>query len=258
MAIEQELFTIGWYVAAEDLSAYQFHGVVKDATSGQMRLPDSAFEEIFGVLQNFPSLGQAAAVMVEGVTKWAANGALAIGTHVGAEYVGAADAGKARNVVADLHLSRGVVIESAGAEDDLASVLLHKHPGTKLFVSVPIGAATANTHTYVGAYANKTGHGMRLVGASVASRTKPSDADGTLVLAITKGPNDENLLGAASYDLEGLTAKAASALALTATAGDLVIADGEMIYVDITSDSAAIDTNISGGQLTLELAPVYA
>lgn len=111
------------FTAGEDLSGYQFHAVYQDAND-QVVLMDSASEHPIGVLQNAPESGQAAQVRVAGVTKWKANGALTIGVFCKAEYVGATDTGKAQATTTNGDYYLGRVVETAGAEDDLAGVLL--------------------------------------------------------------------------------------------------------------------------------------
>jgi len=111
------------FEAAEDLSDYQYHFVVLN-TSGKVRLPDSASEIPIGVLQNEPESGEAASVMLMGISKVAVNAALDEGDWVRPEYVGASDAGKAQEAGGNWAYACGFVVEAAGAEDDLASVML--------------------------------------------------------------------------------------------------------------------------------------
>jgi len=121
MATENSLFRLP-FVAAEDLSDYQYHFVV--LSSSGVRLPDSAAETPIGVLQNEPESGDGASVMVAGVTKLVANAALTVGTFVKPEYVGAADAGKAEDAGTLRTNACARVLEASGAEDDLCSALL--------------------------------------------------------------------------------------------------------------------------------------
>lgn len=122
MATEQSIWREP-FEAAEDLSSYQYHYVVLN-TSGKVRLPDSEDEVAIGILQNAPAIGKAANVMIIGKSKCVANAALTIGTFVKPEYVGAADAGKAQDAGTWWDTARAMVVESAGAEDDLCSVIL--------------------------------------------------------------------------------------------------------------------------------------
>ncbi len=122
MATEQAVLRES-FEAAEDLSDYQHHFVVLN-TSGKVRLPDSASEVALGVLQNAPESGQAAEVMIIGKSKVVANAALAVGAFVAPEYVAADDAGKASAATATYACVRGMIVEAAAAENDLASVFL--------------------------------------------------------------------------------------------------------------------------------------
>lgn len=110
--------------AAEDLSSFQYHFVVRDATSGKARLMDQEDEDVEGILQNDPESGQEATIRVAGISKLVANAALSIGRIVKPEYVGAADCGKGDDAGPLWEYARGIVVEAAGAEDDLCSVKL--------------------------------------------------------------------------------------------------------------------------------------
>jgi hypothetical protein len=114
------------FPADEDLSNDQFRIVVLDASSGQVRRPNAATDIPLGVLQNAPAAaGDPAEVMLFGpVTKMQVGaGAQAIGAIVSGEYVSATDAGKGIAAVSTMY-PVGVVVGAAGAEDDLASVML--------------------------------------------------------------------------------------------------------------------------------------
>ncbi len=116
------------FKAAEDLSNYQYH-FVKVNTSGRVRLPDSGGELPDGVLQNAPASGEEATVRILGISKIVASAALDEGTFIKAEYVGAADAGKAADASGTASLTMGRVIGASGAEDDLCSVILTPYVG---------------------------------------------------------------------------------------------------------------------------------
>lgn len=68
MAIEQPCFKIGFMKAAADLSAKQFYcvEVTADVT---VNVNNAAGEEVLGILQNAPKLGEVADVMGIGVSK---------------------------------------------------------------------------------------------------------------------------------------------------------------------------------------------
>ena len=122
MATENKILDLS-YPAAEDLTLDKYHFVVL-TSSGTVRRPDTASEVVLGILQNAPYTGEAAVVRVIGVSKFEANAVLAIGTFIGPEYVGAADAGKGKDNTASPAYARGIVIEGTSAEDDVGSVLL--------------------------------------------------------------------------------------------------------------------------------------
>lgn len=111
------------YEAAEDLSNDQYRFVVL-TSNNTVRRPDSETEVALGILQNAPAAGGAAVVRIAGVSKAEVNASLGVGTFVMPEYVSATDAGKAKTSAGALQYTRALVVESSGAEDDLASVLL--------------------------------------------------------------------------------------------------------------------------------------
>lgn len=121
MATELGIMDVS-YLAAEDLSSDQYTFVV--LTSSGVRRPDSEAETAIGVLQNDPASGQVAVVRVQGFSKLAAASALSIGTFVRPEYVSATDAGKGKTAGPASEYTRAMVVEAAGAENDVASVLL--------------------------------------------------------------------------------------------------------------------------------------
>ncbi|MBT8365120.1 MAG: DUF2190 family protein [Deltaproteobacteria bacterium] len=122
MAIENGVLDLA-FTAGEDLSSFQYH-FVHLADNNSVDLMDGATEFPIGVLQNAPESGETAVVRVMGVSKVVANDALAVGALVKAEYVGAADTGKADAADTDGDIARGVVVFAAGAENDVCSVLL--------------------------------------------------------------------------------------------------------------------------------------
>jgi len=122
MATEQAIWREA-FEAAEDLSDYQFHFVALNS-SGNARLLDAEDEVAIGILQNAPESGEAAVVMILGKSKLVANAALTVGTFVKPEYVGATDAGKGDDAGTWWDTARGMVVEAAGAENDICSVIL--------------------------------------------------------------------------------------------------------------------------------------
>lgn len=240
--------------AAEDLSNYQYHFVVKDATSGKFRLPDSAAEVPVGVLQNKPTSGLGAVVRVMGMTEVVANAALSIGDEVGFEFVSATDGGKATLATAGLKL--GKVHVASGAEDDLASVMLFPPKTTLKSVSVPFSLVANTTNTTAVLAAAGPAVIKRM---AVSLYQLPADADGTCLLEVKNydqsATAEDNLISTANLDMESggdFTAKEALELTLTSTGADLVLAAGDTVFVNAISDSAAIDTALEGGVITVD------
>lgn len=131
-------------------------------------------------------------------------------------------------------------------------------PRERKKVSVPLPALTANTTVYQGLLVIQ--EKVRVMAISIAAQTKPADADGTCTLAITNydisAAAGDNLLSAATVDLEALTNLTASDLTLTATVADLILDDGDYVYASLVNNSAAIDTNMAGGVVTIEYEPM--
>ena len=126
-------------------------------------------------------------------------------------------------------------------------------PETQI-VSVPIGY-TQNTTVYTGCIA--VTQTMQITAVTIASVTKPADADGTITLALTNRdvsvPAGDNLLVGATFDLESLTALTSEDLALTATAADLIIENTDFVYATVISNGATIETAPAGLVLTFHL-----
>jgi len=147
MSTEQQVLRISGE-AAEDLSLYQYHFVVKDSTSGKIRLMDTAIEIPDGILQNAPTAGQGAVIMKLGISKLVANDALAIGTFIKPEFVSVTDCGKGQDCEADRGKIRCRVQEASSAEDDLLSVeLLEQKSGG---IGIPIKKTLVTTDTTAG------------------------------------------------------------------------------------------------------------
>jgi len=124
MAIENPVLVMT-FEAAEDLSAYQYRFVTQYGFTGKtVGLMNAATDIPVGILQNAPTIGQMAEVMVIGVSKCVANDAIAVGLYVKAEYVSTSDNGKADAADTDYDNVVGLVVNASGAEDDLCSVLL--------------------------------------------------------------------------------------------------------------------------------------
>lgn len=124
MAIENPVL-VKSFIAAEDLSSYQYHAVTQYGMSNTtVGLMNAATDIAVGILQNAPTSGQVADVMMMGISKMKANAAIAVGVAVKAEYVSTSDNGKADAADTDKDNVVGTVVFASGAEDDLCSVLL--------------------------------------------------------------------------------------------------------------------------------------
>jgi hypothetical protein len=119
MAFETPLYVLS-FTAGEDLSAKQFQFVTMEA-DGQIDLADAETDIVLGVLQNKPEAGQAAKVMISGVSKVEADETLAAGNLVHSSADGQAAVFAAGTDTTKY--SAGLVIEGAAA-GELATVLL--------------------------------------------------------------------------------------------------------------------------------------
>lgn len=86
MAVEQPLMNIGYLPAGADLSAKQFYAV--KVNSSKAIVLAGAGENALGVLQNDPTSGQAAEVMVVGVSKVKLGATVVAGENVMADAAG--------------------------------------------------------------------------------------------------------------------------------------------------------------------------
>lgn len=219
MATEQRVLDIA-LEAAEDLSDYQYHFVVRNS-SGQARLPDAAGEIAEGVLQNAPESGEAAAIRVIGDTKIVTNAALTVGKMVSPEYVGAADAGQAQDCGADWKAARGIVLEAASAEDDLATIrLIGPFPqglGTLVGQSVATTISTAGVATYTAA---QLLGGLILRDPAGAARSDVTPTAALIIAAITQagvGNSFEFTIRNTADGAETITVTAGAGVTLSGT-----------------------------------------
>lgn len=90
MAIEVPGFRPAGFVAAADLSAKQYRFVKPTSTDMNVNACSVAGEGAIGVLQNSPSQGQEAEVMISGVSKVEAAETLVSGDYVGTDNQGRA------------------------------------------------------------------------------------------------------------------------------------------------------------------------
>ena len=205
--------------AAEDLSSDQYKFVVLSSTG--VRRPDSANEIAHGILQNAPESGDAAQVRVDGISKLVANAALAIGKIVSPEYVGAADAGKGQDAGTNWKAARAIVVEAAGAEDDLAGVrLIGPFPqghGTLIGQHTVTTEATADAHTYTAA---ELLGGLILRDCAGGARSDPTDTAANIIAAITQagvGNSFEFTIRNTSDAAETITVTAGTGVTLSGT-----------------------------------------
>lgn len=135
---------------------------------------------------------------------------------------------------------------------DAASVTMG---GKKLLVehqvSVPI-YATLNVATSFGLL--PVIEAVTITAMEIGFVVVPASALGTVTLEVYNrdgGAASDNLLNAATYDLEGLTNMVAAPLTLTATGADLILAATDFVYCTITSNNADM-TGGTGGCITIK------
>lgn len=107
--------------AGEDLSNDKYRVVVLD--TGEVRRPNSADEEPFGILQNAPDDGEPAAIVCRGFSNVVFGGSVAENDKVTYEYNSATDAGKVVACGTALDLAMGVCVDG-GAEDEIGLIKL--------------------------------------------------------------------------------------------------------------------------------------
>lgn len=122
MAIEQHGLMVP-FKAQEDLSGQQYRFVCLE-DNDQVRMPNAATDYPIGILQNAPTAGERAVVMVSGISKIVCNAALAVGAKVKMEYVSVSDNGKADAADTAKDNVRGIMVFAGGAENDVGSCLL--------------------------------------------------------------------------------------------------------------------------------------
>ena len=108
--------------AGADLSAKQYYFVKLDA-SGNAVVCAGVTDKPVGVLQNSPTSGQAAEIVVVGLTKASTNAALAIG-----DLVGTSADGQAAAYVAGTDTTKyvvGTVLVTSGGADELTSIMVN-------------------------------------------------------------------------------------------------------------------------------------
>jgi hypothetical protein len=116
--------------AAEDLSAKQYYFVALDANGKAANVAADTSNPI-GVLQNKPTLGQSAEVIIQGVSKLECNAAIALaatgtGTEVSCEFdttAGNIATGRAQASVAGQHVA-GKLLTASGAQGDIVTAAI--------------------------------------------------------------------------------------------------------------------------------------
>ena len=105
-------------VAGADLSSSQYY-YVKLSTTDTVIACAAATDVPIGILQNAPTSGQEATIMVTGISKVSSNAALSIGNLIGTSGDGQADAKTAGSDTTEYVV--GVVLEASGDADELAN-----------------------------------------------------------------------------------------------------------------------------------------
>jgi hypothetical protein len=108
--------------AGEDLSSKQYYFVKLNAT-GKAIVCAGVTDKPVGVLQNDPTSGQAAEIVVVGLTKVSTNAALAI-----ADLIGTSADGQAAAYVAGTDTTKyvvGTILVTSGGADEVTSALVN-------------------------------------------------------------------------------------------------------------------------------------
>ena len=108
--------------AGADLSTKQYYFVKLDA-SGKAVVCSGATDKPVGVLQNTPTSGQAAEIVVVGLTKVSSDAALTIGALIGTSGDGQADAKTPGSDTSEYVV--GTVLTTTGAAGVIGSVLVN-------------------------------------------------------------------------------------------------------------------------------------
>lgn len=126
MATEQTLTCVS-VTAADDFSAKQFF-ICKIDSNGKAALGAAKTDEVAGIVQNSPAVGQPASVAIGGISKCVTGSALAINTWVGSDSAGK---GTAITVAAGgtvYNHAVGKVVVASGAANGVAEVLIQRVP----------------------------------------------------------------------------------------------------------------------------------
>ena len=110
------------FTAAADLSDKQFH-FVKLTANDTINVCDAVTDVPVGVLQDAPEAGQAAEVMLVGISKVSSDAALTAGNLIGTSADGQADAKVAGTDTTNYVV--GQVLSGTGAAGELATVAIN-------------------------------------------------------------------------------------------------------------------------------------
>lgn len=134
----------------------------------------------------------------------------------------------------------------------------HRFGSHPAFVSAAAGTVTANTTTTH--FLPPIHRKAYLFRASAVCQTVPADADGTLLATLKKwdASADAAVTLSSALDLEALTAKESSAFTLSTslTEAQRRIDEGDSLYVEVVSNSAAIDTAAVNLKFTVEVGVI--
>lgn len=109
-------------IAGADLSAAQYK-FVEIGTGGVVTVCNGATDKPIGVLQNAPTSGQEAEIVVAGGTKVVASASLAVGTLIGTDNAGKADAKVVGTDTTEYVV--GTIIYPAGADGEIATAVVN-------------------------------------------------------------------------------------------------------------------------------------
>lgn len=151
--------------------------------------------------------------------------------------------------VDDITLDGGVTIPTGHLLTlaDAASITMNSEKVTvhkEVSVAVYATANTANNFGILPIIAN-----CKITEISLGFQAKPSSAAGTVLLEVYNydgGAAADNLLAAATFDLETMTSLVTSDLSLTATGADLQPDDGDFVYCVITSNNGDMTDGVGG------------
>lgn len=114
--------------AGADLSASQYK-ILELATSGKVSVADGATDKPIGVLQNKPTSGETAEVVVSGITKVQADADISIGDTIKTSADG--QAAKLTHGTDTTHYAIGILLQDPGAAGDIVAAYVDCAPPTR-------------------------------------------------------------------------------------------------------------------------------